>query len=305
MADPQQSRDDRRPPAGPGASSDAPLDIKTKAGYEEALYNQDFIQFLQKWSGPILTVVMVVCAGYFAWNWYNRKQAAAQELAFRDFEAARSGVNVNPQTLLDIAEEHASVATIAERARLDAADIYLDSVRRGVKIGTQLGADGSLASPEDALTKEDRESYLSKAGESYAWVAEKAASDQRRVLFAMGGLYGLAAVAETRGNFEEAKKLYERIGELAKSRGYTRHVEVSSQRLATLDALAKMDPVPTRSEVPAVYFEPPPAVAVPEVTPAEAQPEPKVEPESKPDPAPAEDSKPQPQPAPEPAQQPK
>jgi len=231
-------------------ASQTPIQIREGAGLEEARYNVEFIEWLRKWSGPLLVVIAVVAGGYALRQNLQGRAKAKIEAAFSEYEAARQGTSPNPDSLVAIADQYSGVGAIAYMARLDAADVYLDCVRRGIKPGASVQPDGTLASVEDELKESERDGILAKAREHYQWVVDKAGKDPVLAIQAIGGLYGLAAVAESKSDNATAKTYYERIIAAAEAAKFPRHVTVAKQRIASLETLATLDPIPLRSSVP-------------------------------------------------------
>lgn len=251
-------------------ASQTPIQIREGAGLEEARYNVEFIEWLRKWSGPLLMIVAIAAGLYALRQYWQKNTQTKQDTAYADYEAATQGTNVNPDTLIAVADEHPDVPSITYLARLRAADIYLDAVRRGVKPGTSVNPDGTLVSPDDAMTAADRETNLAKATENYQWVLDKTQNETEQALNTIGALYGLAAVAECKGELDSAKGLYGRIESISNERGFVRHAKLAAARIESLKDLATMDPVPVAASVPKPLDttpKPPPAPA-PVVTPA-------------------------------------
>jgi hypothetical protein len=245
-------------------ASNTPIQIREGAGLEEARYNVEFIEWLRKWSGPLLVIVAVAAGGYALKQHLDKRKKAGVEAAFADFEAARQGRNPNPDSLVAIADQYPDIGAVAILARLEAGDVYLDSVRRGVKPGATVQPDGTLASIEDELKAPDREQLLAKASEQYQWVVDRAGNDPKLAIHAIGSLYGLAAVAESKGDNDGAKSAYEKVIATAEAAKFERHVALAKERIASLGKLAALDPVPTAASVPAPLDttpKPPPAPA--------------------------------------------
>lgn len=236
--------------------------IRERAGLEESRLNQDFIDWLRKWSPWILGVCAVAAVGYAGWNRYQQAQELKTEAAFTELEAVRASANPSPESLLEVADAH-TVGAVPILARLAAADAFMDSVRRGVRAGASVNPDGTLANADDELKADEREQLLSRAAEQYQWVVDRTSADSSQAVHTIGGLYGLAAVAECRAKFDEAKGLYQRIIDLSEQVGFAPHAQVAKDRLAGLDALAKLDPAPLQAQVPAPLdtTPKPPAVA--------------------------------------------
>lgn len=224
--------------------------IRERAGLEESRLNQDFIDWLRKWSPWILGACAVAAVGYAGWNRYQQAQEQRVEAAFQELEAVRASTNPSPESLLEVAEAH-TVGAVPILARLAAADTLLDSVRRGVRAGASVNADGTLANAEDELKGEEREQLLTRAAEQYQWVVDRTSADSSQAVHTIGALYGLAAVAECRAKFDDAKATYQRIIDVSEKAGFGPHASVAKDRLAGLDALATLDPAPPKAQVPA------------------------------------------------------
>src|SRR5688572_7664235 len=135
-----------------------PIQIREGAGLEESRLNQDLVDWLKKWSSPILFIICGVVVAYAGINWVRTKRAEALDRAFAHLsEAEQTG---SPDSLLAVAQEHSGQRAVPLLARLAAADIHLRSARTGVAIGAQLNADGTPTAPEDVLTPEQRDEQL-------------------------------------------------------------------------------------------------------------------------------------------------
>ncbi len=232
--------------------------IREGAGREESRYNLEFIDFLQKWGTPILMVAAAISAGMVGWRYYQEKKTEHLDNAFVEYEAA-SGDNASPEALIAVAEQYHKVKSVSLMARLDAADAYLQSVRSGAKPGARFNADGTLETPEDAMAQEDREAFLTKADQQFETVLAESINDGDRQWFAVGALFGIAAVDECREKFDDAKATYERIVKLAAGTPLDLQAKLAQERLATVDLLKAMPPLLSRAELPK-----PPAPPAPE-----------------------------------------
>jgi hypothetical protein len=297
--------------------------IREGAGLEESRLNQEFIDFLQKWSMPLLVIAAIAAVGYAGWG---KVKAARQEkvnAAFREFEAASQGDSPSPETLRRIADDFDGIRGVGSLARLAAADAYLRTVRSGVRPGTQLNDDGTLKSPEDALSPQDAASALDQAKALYQRTYDETASDSTRVLVTIHALYGLASVAESKKDFGAARSSYETLARLAEGTPYAAHGLIAKKRSANVDRLAADVPIygsydltalpPKKQNEIGPPWPPPPALATPPSNPGEIpgpvappeapkadekKPDAPVEGEKKPDgPAPAPFSAPAPTPA--------
>jgi hypothetical protein len=277
--------------------------IRERAGLEESRLNQEFIDFLNKWSTPILLVFAVVAAGYVGYLKLQKMRNEKADQAFQELEAAATGTNPSPESLKRIAQEYDGVRAVPMLAKLEAADAYLRAVRNGVRTGAMVKPDGTLETPEDALTEADRTGYLKQAEELYVQALGEASKNSGRLTFRVGALFGLAAVAECRGELEGAKARYDEIVRLTENNSFSRFAGQAKARLNDLDALKNPPRLYSTAELPKPPVpEVPPAGPVPAPTPAPAPaPTPETAPTT-PTPNPSPD--PNPVPTPDPTPQP-
>jgi hypothetical protein len=276
--------------------------IRERAGLEESLLNQDFIEWLRKWGTPLLMAAAVLAVGYTLYLRYQKGQSARVDEAFAALEHARSGANASPDSLLGVAAEYDGVRAVGMLARLTAADAYLDAVRRRMKIGAELELDaatrqptGRLVNPEDALTPEDKAAYLERAEGLYLEVHDAAARDSGNILTRVNAMFGLAAVSEARGEWESAGEWYGKIAVLVEGTSYVALSEIAKARQEAVGTLGNQPPVPLADQVPKM---PPPPEALPNPGDALNPPEPKAPPEGEPVATPPAE-------APKPAEEPK
>ncbi|MBL8964402.1 MAG: hypothetical protein KF787_04745 [Phycisphaeraceae bacterium] len=232
-------------------------EIREGAGLDEARLNQDFIDFLRRWSTPFLVVVAVVAVGYAGYTrWQERKNARFND-AYAEFERV-AGVNTpSPTSLRRLAEDYEGVGGVSLLARLQAADLYLQAVRRGIKAGAQVEFTGEIANAEDAITPQDRLEYLDQAWELFSKVARDARRNDSQLLIAIGATYGLAAVAECREDYDAARTQFEAIVAMATGSPYADHAAVARDRIADLDRIRNVARLFAKAELPAEAVAPP------------------------------------------------
>ena len=223
--------------------------IREGAGLEESRVNQEFVDFLRKWSTPVLAVIAIVVGGWAGLGYLDRQREAAVDEAFLQFESARAAGS--PDGLLAVAREHGDRASVGRYARLAAADVLLASYRTGVAPGAQFDADGSLTSEDDLLSDEQRDSNLAQAEELYREVYERS-SDNSHAVFAVGGLMGLAAVDESRGDFDAARERYAQVATLAEAAGFVGVKARADELVGDMDALAQLPTLVDGSGLPDV-----------------------------------------------------
>lgn len=248
---------------------DRQTQIRERAGLEESRLNVDFIDWLRKWGSPLLLVAALGAGAVWAKEKYTKTKKDNADLAFSQYEQARGdGKNVSPDSLAAVASEFQGTRSVGELARLEAADAYLDGVRRGLKVGAVLKTDdsegrpGQLENAEDVLTAEGKADYLTRAGDLYQAVLSTTDTNPDKVLLALNAMYGLAAVEEGRANFDGARTWYEKIAARTTDTTWDAHAKVAMRRIVRLDTL-KTAPV-----LPSIDLVPKPPTPAPIVAPA-------------------------------------
>ncbi|MDX2132793.1 MAG: hypothetical protein SFY69_12155 [Planctomycetota bacterium] len=259
--------------------------IRERAGLEESRLNVEFIDWLRKWGTPLLFLAAAASAVVWAKNYFERSGKEKVDRAFIELHQASGQGNPNPDALAAVAAEYDGVRAVGLLARLEAADAYLRAVARGLKVGAVITLDaqgnptGELQNADDVLTDADREQYLARAGTLYAEVYERAKNEPARVLLALNAMYGMAAVHESRGELEDARRWYEQIADLTKDGTYSMHAAVALRRITSMDRLKEPLVLPTRAQVPTppqpqAVTPPVPVTVPPPVLPAPSEPAP-------------------------------
>lgn len=253
--------------------------IRDRAGLEESRLNQDFIDWLSVWGPRLLFLAVIVMGGYWGYRKLDEMKRGKIDRAFADLEAARGRGNASPEALIAVATEFDGVKSVSTLARLEAADAYLDAVRRGVALGAQIKNDevgrptGELENPADELTPETRETYLTQAESLYAEVNASTGSNDAQFLMRLNALFGLAAVAESRGQTDKAKEWYEAIVKATDGTTWGLHAKIAQGRIAELGSLTALTPLPRKADVPKPPEMPQlpiPGAALPEPAPSAA-----------------------------------
>lgn len=221
--------------------------IKEGAGLDESRLNQDFIDWLRKWSTPILVVVAVLAGGYWAWGKYQLSRDATMARAFAEYDAAM--ISRNPASLLTVADEQAGRAAVPYLARLGAADLYLEAARTGIPAGMQLDPQGQLPDGAEFLTDAQKAEQLTKAAEQYSLVAQRTAQNPDLALHAIAALFGLGSVAESKGELDNAREHYTKLAEVAEKAGFTIQAAAARKRIETLNDYTQMPRLYAQSEV--------------------------------------------------------
>lgn len=255
------------------------VQIRERAGLEESRLNQDFIDWLRKWGTPILFVAAIGAAGFAVQQRWAKAKAEKVDNAFIELSNAGQGDNPSPDALTAVANEYDGVRAVGQLARLQAADAYLDAVRRGIRLGATFKVnekgqqDGTLENAEDVLQPELKATYLSQAGELYQAVYTKSEGQPAKVLMAVNAAYGLAAVAEAQEKYDLAKGWYEKIVAMTDQTPFQAHAEIAKARSNKLADLAKLTPVLSLAELPK-RPEPPAPPKPPTPIPAPSVPQP-------------------------------
>ena len=220
-------------------ADDRQFQIRDRAGLEESKLNVEFIEFLRKWGTPMLMAVAVVVGVYALYTRWERAQQAEVSAAFEELTSASSGGRPNPTSLLELADKYAKIKSVGLMARMSAADAWLQAVRQRVAIGAAIkNEDGTLLDEKTGtLTPELREQYLNSAKQQYQAVLDTTKGVAEKRLMAVAAAFGLAAVAESSGNFSEARTAYETAKALSEQAGDTLHVEVATKRLDSIDSI--------------------------------------------------------------------
>jgi hypothetical protein len=237
--------------------------IRERAGLEEGRLNEDFIEFLRTYGVWMLLIAAVVGGGTSVKRWWTVQQAAKVDNAFEELEAATaSGDAASPESVAAVAGTAGTVRSVGALARLDAADLYLSAVRRGVKADSKVDATGKLENADDVLNADVRKDYLSKAADLYQQVLTETRTDAGRRLLTVGAMFGLAAVAESNRDFDKAKDVYGQIEQLVSGTPYQIQGNVAKERAAKLQALAAVPALLPKAELPTIAS-PEPAPAAP------------------------------------------
>jgi hypothetical protein len=228
--------------------------IREGAGLEESRLNVEFIDLLRKWSSPVLMVAAVAALGYWGWQKLQESRLNKLNTAFSQFEAAGSASDPSPDSLRAVAEEYGDVRAVGTMSRLEAADVYLRAVRLGIRLGAQAEADENGRAkfkPDDVLGEADRTQYLSDAELLYKRVvADSTGKPVMMVLHRLSGLYGLAAVSESRSDMAQARAYYEQVVAEAQKTGLDGQVAVAKSRMDGLEALKTLPRVYNTADLP-------------------------------------------------------
>ena len=225
--------------------------IKEGEGLQESRVNEEFLGFLRKWSQPVLLMVVLVSLGWMAWNRYQEGQVAKRDAAFAALAAnVDRADSPSPASLRAVSDEYAGVGSVALLADLRLADLYFESARLGLDIGAELSPTGDPVDDAAVLSAEDREGYLNDARRTYRAVLDAATAAEGRALIAANAAFGLAAVAESLGENDEAGRMYDKVIAIAEADGRAGRDIVARERKADLASLSSDGRIYALEELP-------------------------------------------------------
>jgi len=213
--------------------------ITEGAGLEDSRINTEFLDFISKWSTPFFLVLLILAAGMFGYRKIEEMRIAAVDQAYLDYDLATAGGNPSPSTLALLGEDYADMRSVGLLAKLDEADIYLNSARTGLAPGAQPDPLTGEPSPEDVLTQEQIDSYLASAGGAYGVVLAAAEKDGKPV-FGVSAAFGSAAVLGSQGDAAGARAMYERAKAIAEGAGMPLLSKVAADRAAEIESLPEV-----------------------------------------------------------------
>lgn len=226
--------------------------IQVGAGLQESRLNTELIAWLEKWGTYILMGILVVVLAYVGWSRYQQYEAAQLDEAFAQYTAARGqqgadGVlNGRPDSLLKVAADFSGRKSVAMLAKLDAAEIYLGSVRRGLLPGTDLTA----VKPEDAITPEKSAELVKSAEDLFTQVVSATASRGDLGVINLRARLGLAVAAASRGDAETAKRLFGEAEQAATKLGFLEFAAEAKRRGEMIVTLSAPAPLLSEADLP-------------------------------------------------------
>ncbi|MGV6813405.1 MAG: hypothetical protein ACWA5W_00185 [Phycisphaerales bacterium] len=220
--------------------------IKEGAGLEDSRVNQEFLDFLNKWSTPVILVLAVAALMWAGLQKLERMKIARVDQAFRELAATTQGGNPSPSSLTTLADEYEGVRSVSEMALLTATDLYLNAFVTGVEPGAERDRSGAVVNDSDILDKDQRQAYLDKAAQTANKVLELSSSVEGKELIAMQAMSRLAAIAEGNRDFDGAKATYEQLKAKAESSGFQVVANFASGRIDQLALLKDVKELPSQ-----------------------------------------------------------
>ncbi|MFM9958882.1 MAG: hypothetical protein ACKVZJ_12495 [Phycisphaerales bacterium] len=220
--------------------------VQVGAGLQESRLNTDLINFLQKYGGYAVYLLLAIVLIYVGRNWWNQRQENARDLAFADLRAAAD--TGNPASLMDVANNHPN-GSVAAMARVSAAGLYVDLARKGLKPG----ANFMSPAPEDKLDEAGKRNMEAEASKLIdAILADKSAAPTLH----QQARWFKATLQADAGQVDEAVKTMEQVASTAKSMGFPDQEAKANERIVTLKRVATLKPVFSRNDLPESAREP-------------------------------------------------
>lgn len=207
----------------------------------ESRVNEEFVDWLKKWGNSILLVILLIALAGVGWNWLQRKADTDRDTAWSNLAGAQL-----PASLEEVAEQSTGIDAVSTLALLAAGDQYLSSVQNDTPIG------GVLEGEEPGLDEATRTDYLTSADGFYARALASVGDvsvDFPKKILACSALFGQAAVAECRGDIDQARTVLQRIVETANPQ-YPDVAEQATMRISTLEPLAVRIALPADADLP-------------------------------------------------------
>ena len=206
--------------------------------------NHEFVDWLKtKGLNWLLAILLFTCA-FLAWDLYKQRGQEATDQAWVNLNTATM-----PQALASVAKDHTEVGSISNLALMRAADTWM----AGVINNTEPGATIDVT---EKITPERRTEMLDLADKTYAEVLANARTMPGFTgkPFAMAALFGQTAVAESRGDAEQAQAHLEEIVALSKAQ-YPAIAEQAESRMANLGRVTSLMALPSDAELAMIVVE--------------------------------------------------
>lgn len=209
-------------------------------GLTESRLNQDFINWLNVWGPKVLYLVLAIVVVYAGTQWWQRRQVAILDQAFAALDSAR--ISGSPIALESVARDHAGQGAVGQLATLDAADAYLTQARLGML------PSADPATGQGVLTPEQVTEALEKADGLYA-KAFASTSMKKLPTVHVSSRWGQASVSLQRGEYENARKLFQEVDALAQAASLFSISEIALEKIADLETLQALVPLISSEDI--------------------------------------------------------
>ena len=210
----------------------------------ESRLNDDFVFWLKKHGMNTLLAVLIAACAFLGYDYWRRKHVDQAASVCADLATATL-----PEAFEQIAKDHPEVPQAAMLALLQAGDLRLRQLQSGVLVAAQ------GTTPAVMLDDAGRKIAQDAADEDYAKAADLAkqvAGSNRAgvALVTLQALFGRAAIAESRGDMEAAKKLLAEA-ETTAGESWAPIAKLAKARIDGLVAIAEPLQLPRNADLPA------------------------------------------------------
>ncbi|MBL4592033.1 MAG: hypothetical protein JKY96_08750 [Phycisphaerales bacterium] len=229
---------------------DRQTEISQGEGLNESRVNQEFVDFLNKWSSPVLMVLAIAALTYAGMQWMQKKKIEKINSAFSNLEAVRAGDNPSPASLKTLANEYKGVRAVPELALLQTTDIFLRAFVSGIEPGADLDPLTGLPRDENEMLDEtQRTAYLDQAGQLAQQVIDLTAGKDSKAILAIQARIRMAVVKESKRDFDGAKLLYTGAAKIASDNGYPILASFAEQRAEGTGSLNDVPALPSDDQL--------------------------------------------------------
>lgn len=208
--------------------------------HRHELQENDLRESLSNWrelwsqyGTPITVVLLVVAIGFGGYRLYGMYTSSKREAAWQELAQTSS-----PEGLAQVAEQH-GIAAVRMLALLRAADLHLEQAifvaepTTGEEEGADASVDASAVRAVQPAETEEQKQRLARAEAMYQRVLDEAEAAEFRV----NAMLGLAAVAESREQWDAAADWYTQAQALGEESQLPRIVGIADHRRDLLDKL--------------------------------------------------------------------
>lgn len=226
--------------------------VQVGAGLQESRLNTELIGFLQKYGSWAIYALLAVVLVYVGKDYLDKRRVQKLDDAYGDFRAALTAGN--PATLVENASTHAGQGAVPAMSRIEAARLYLEAARRGLKPG----ADALKPNPEDRLDEAGRKSMAEQArAQVDAVLADSSAPE----LLVQQARWFKASLLADGGDIDGAVAVMKEVADAAKRSGFIDQELKANERMTHLAKLKNVRPAFPSAELPESAREPKPVVA--------------------------------------------
>lgn len=178
--------------------------------------------YLREYGSYVLLAVALVVLGYVLWSRYTQKKQSELQNAWAALDGAVRSVDKNPIGQLNGVREDFKFPQVQAQALIQQAAFYNFTVLAG--------------NPPEGIqdVKVTRQEALEQAERCYRQVLRDYPNQYAQVAAAE---FGLATIAENRGEWETAQQIYQRVADARGPYGGTLYAEYAQRRLKMLTEL--------------------------------------------------------------------